>query len=92
MVGRIWLPDVGPVAVAIHAGALHDLSRLAATISQLLELQEPVGAIRAALREGRAPRVAGLEAVLANSWEPARIRGNPGCWRRATCRRSRRAA
>jgi fumarylacetoacetate (FAA) hydrolase family protein len=37
LVGRLWQPGVGPVLVAVHEGGLHDLSRLAPTMSDLLE-------------------------------------------------------
>jgi len=83
LLGRVWLPDVGPVVVTLEGGAFFDLSRLAPTTSQLLELDQPVAAIRSALRDGRAPRVADLEAVLANSWEPTRDSTRP--WLLAPC-------
>ena len=65
LIGRLWLPEVGPVLVAHHEGALFDLSRLAATCSQLLEHEDPAAAVRAALPA--APRIASLADVLANS-------------------------
>ena len=40
LIGRLWLPDVGPVLVAVHEGGLHDLSRIAPTASDLLELDD----------------------------------------------------
>jgi fumarylacetoacetate (FAA) hydrolase family protein len=83
LVGRIWMPDVGPVAVAADAGHLHDLSHVAATTSQLLELDRPVAQIRAALHEGRAPRIAPLVSVIDNSWEPTRDPTRP--WLLAPC-------
>ncbi|MDM0021772.1 fumarylacetoacetate hydrolase family protein [Variovorax saccharolyticus] len=83
LVGRLWLPDVGPVLVAVHEGGLHDLSRVAATASQLLELDDPVGAVREALRDERTQRVASLEQALANSDENRRDRQHP--WLLAPC-------
>ena len=83
LVGRIWVPDVGPVVVNAHEGALHDLSRVAPTTSQLLELDDPVAAIRRAIDERRAPKVAEIEAVLANSWEATRDSRRP--WLLAPC-------
>jgi fumarylacetoacetate (FAA) hydrolase family protein len=65
LIGRLWVPDVGPVLVAHHEGALFDLSRLAATCSQLLEHEDPAAAVRAAL--SAAPRIARLADVLSNS-------------------------
>ena len=36
LVGRLWQPGVGPALVAVHEGGLHDLSKLAPTMSDLL--------------------------------------------------------
>jgi len=83
LLGRVWLPEVGPVVVTLEGGAFFDLSRLAPTTSQLLELDQPVAAIRSALRDRHAPRVAELEPVLANSWEPTRDSTRP--WLLAPC-------
>ena len=81
LIGRIWQPGVGPVVVACHGGALHDLSRLAATTSQLLELDDPADAVRAALPA--AARISGLDAVLANSDEG--VRDAATSWLLAPC-------
>ncbi|MET3498029.1 fumarylacetoacetate hydrolase family protein [Variovorax boronicumulans] len=84
LVGRIWQPGVGPVLVAVHEGGLHDLSTLAPTMSDLLEAQgSPSEAVHAALRGGKAPRIAALDAVLANSDETARDNSQP--WLLAPC-------
>ncbi len=83
LVGRLWLPDIGPVLVAVHEGGLHDLSRVAPTMSQLLELDDPVGAVRLALHDERLTRVASLEATLANSDEARRDTQRP--WLLAPC-------
>ena len=83
LIGRLWQPDVGPVLVAVHQGQLHDLSRIAPTTSQLLELDVPVAHIRTALRDGTAPRIAALDAVLANSDEALRDPAQP--WLLAPC-------
>ena len=84
LVGRIWQPDVGPVLVAVHEGGLHDLSKLAPTMSDLLEGKgSPSEAVRDALHNGKAPRIAALDAVLANSDETARDAGKP--WLLAPC-------
>ena len=45
LVGRLWQPGVGPVLVAVQGDGLHDLSRLAPTMSDLLELREPPAAV-----------------------------------------------
>jgi len=65
LIGRVWQPQVrGPVPVRVEGDAVRDLSGVAATASQLLELSDPVGSIRAA---GALPRLASLPEVLANS-------------------------
>ncbi|BEP45520.1 fumarylacetoacetate hydrolase family protein [Variovorax sp. V15] len=82
LVGRLWHPGVGPALVAVHEGGLHDLSKLAPTMSDLLEGNTPPAeAVRAALRS--APRIAALDEALANSDEAARDTGKP--WLLAPC-------
>ena len=83
LIGRLWQPDVGPVLVAVHEGGLHDLSRIAPTCSDLLEREDPAGAVREALRDKTAPRVAALDAALANSDEAKRDAAQP--WLLAPC-------
>ena len=90
LVGRAWVPAVGPTLVRIQDAEVQDLSPVAATTSQLLDLDDPAAAVRSArgLR-----RVAGLDDVLANSMSPtAATKPRRGSSRPATCRRSRRAA
>jgi fumarylacetoacetate (FAA) hydrolase family protein len=82
LVGRLWQPGVGPVLVAVHDGDLYDLSKLAPTMSDLLEGKEaPAEAVRHALQG--APRIAVLDEVLANSDETARDTTKP--WLLAPC-------
>ena len=72
LIGRVWRPDVavpGPTLVRVQNGELYDLSGVAATASQLLNLDDPVGSIR---RAGPLPRIAPLGDVLANSAEETR--------------------
>ena len=83
LVGRLWQPDVGPVLVAVQGDHLHDLSRVAATMSQLLEGDAPAAAVRAALQDGIAHRIASLDGALANSDETARDTTQP--WLLAPC-------
>ncbi|MBS82206.1 fumarylacetoacetate hydrolase family protein [Variovorax sp.] len=84
LVGRLWQPGVGPVLVAVQGDGLHDLSRLAPTMSDLLELQEPpADAVRRVLRGGQAPCIAALAEVLANSDATARNEDRP--WLLAPC-------
>jgi len=83
LIGRLWQPDVGPVLVGVHQGALHDLSALAPTCSHLLEDADAAARVRAALDGGKAPRLAALPDVLANSDETQRDTTRP--WLLAPC-------
>jgi fumarylacetoacetate (FAA) hydrolase family protein len=81
LVGRLWSPEAeGPVLVRVQGDALHDLSSVAATCSQLLNLDDPVDAIR---RSGPLPRMASLADVLANSVAASRDTRAP--WLLAPC-------
>ena len=81
LIGRLWQPGVGPTVVACHDGMLLDLSRLRATVSQLLELPNVVVAAQAAL--AAATPLAPLASVLANSDEGNRDESHP--WVLAPC-------
>lgn len=90
LIGRIWQPGIGPTLVAVHEGGLHDLSHLAPTLSDLLEAEAPpADVVRDAVQSGKAPRIAHLAEVLANSFESqadetnARDFGQP--WLLAPC-------
>jgi len=81
LVGRVWRAETGgPTLVRVKDGFLEDLSSIAPTSSQLLNLDDPVAAIRGA---GPLPKVAPLPDVLANSAEEARNDGTP--WLLAPC-------
>lgn len=80
LVGRAWMPGAGPTPILIQGGDVFDLSSIAATSSQLLDLDDPVAAIRSA----RAlTRLAALEDVLANSMPDGRDEAVP--WLLAPC-------
>ena len=65
LIGRIWSPAVnGPVLVSIRGDGIYDLSSVAATATQLFELENPADAIN---RVGTLPRLASLQDVLGNS-------------------------
>jgi fumarylacetoacetate (FAA) hydrolase family protein len=81
LLGRVWSPQAdGPVLVRIQGDSLHDLSSVAATCSQLLNLDDPVGAIRT---RGPLPRLASVADVLANSTPDGRDDRVP--WLLAPC-------
>ncbi|HEY7498945.1 MAG TPA: fumarylacetoacetate hydrolase family protein [Vicinamibacterales bacterium] len=48
LIGRIWQHDVGPTLVRVRGNDVYDLSPVAVTCSDLVNLDDPVGAIRAA--------------------------------------------
>jgi len=81
LVGRLWQPGIGPTPVVCRDGGLFDVSAVAATVSQLLEIEAPATALRQAL--DRAPRIAELAPVLANSDESTRDASLP--WLLAPC-------
>ena len=65
LVGRVWRHgDIpGPSVVVIRGGEVRDMSRLAPTVSELLNMDDPVSAFRA--HEGE--RIGTIEEILANS-------------------------
>jgi len=79
LVGRAWVEGLGPVLVGVRPDGLVDLSRLAPTMTQLLELDDPAAAVRGF----DAPRLADTAAVLANSAHDAQAPGLP--WLMAPC-------
>ena len=79
LVGRAWVEGCGPIPVRITADGVHDLSGLAPTCSQLLELPDVAQAVRAHAGQ----RIAGTPAVLVNSAFDARFPALP--WLLAPC-------
>ena len=63
LIGRIWLPGTGPVLVRMQPDGVYDLSALALTCSELLELPDTAQRVRALA----APRLADTATVLAAS-------------------------
>ncbi|CAG0961794.1 hypothetical protein BURK1_00753 [Burkholderiales bacterium] len=81
LIGRAWLPDAsGPSPVAVRDGGVFDLSPVAATVSEILNLADPVGAVRSAQRLAR---IGSASDLLANSDEAARDATRP--WLLAPC-------
>src|SRR3954468_6366482 len=81
LVGRVWRPEVeGPAVVWVQDDELYDLSSVAPTCSQLLELPDPVASIRAAQR---LPRIGSFRDALSNSNEEHRNPRAP--WLLAPC-------
>src|SRR5204862_905145 len=74
LAGRVWLPDAGgPAVVAVRADGVHDISRLAPTMRDLGEADNPA----AIIREGKGQRIGELTAILANTPETGRDARKP---------------
>lgn len=67
-VGRVWLPEQGPAVVLVKADVVYDISKSVATVSALLEVDDPVAYLRAL---PLAEPLAELSPLLQNS-DPAR--------------------
>ncbi len=81
LIGRVWLPEAdGPALVTIRDDGVFDLSAVAATSAQFLNLPDPLAALRGA---GPLPRIAGLADVLANTDPRSRNETQP--WFLAPC-------
>ena len=63
LIARLWQPGLGPVLVKIASDDVYDLSSVAATSSQLLELTDPAGAVACQ----NLPRLTSLTSLLANA-------------------------
>jgi len=79
LIGRAYVAGVGPMLVQVRPDGVFDLSLLAATCSQLLELPR----LPDVLRGHAAQRIASTEGVLANSAFDARDASLP--WFLAPC-------
>ena len=83
LIGRLWLPDTGPVLVAVTPQSVLDLSKLAPTCSALLEQDQPAQRVRQWMANEQATWLADTDAVLANSNEAVRDPAMP--WFMAPC-------
>ena len=81
LIGRVWVDGSGPVLALVSADGVYDLSRVAATASQLLELPDAALAVRAA--SASLPRLGDTAEVLANTAADARNASLP--WLLAPC-------
>lgn len=65
LIGRAWIPGAvaGPSSIVLRADGVFDLSARFATLSQLLELDDPLQAVR----ETAGSFVGSIEALLANT-------------------------
>jgi len=81
LVGRLWMHDTGPVLVLVSPRGVLDLSSVAATACQLLELPDLARRVRSA--EPTLPLLAATADVLANSALEGRNTRQP--WLLAPC-------
>lgn len=81
LVGRVWIEGTGPVLALVTPDGVYDLSSVAPTASQLLELPGVAKVVRAAA--AKLPRLASTAEVLANSAEDAHDTRLP--WLLAPC-------
>src|SRR5688572_21176246 len=81
LIGRAHVPGVdGPALVALVGHDVVDITHVAPTCSALLELDDPVAAVRSA---DAAPRLGPLAEILANTPAPTRDTSRP--WLLAPC-------
>ena len=74
LAGRVWRPDVeGPAVVAVRDDGVYDISEHAPTMRDLAESENVVSIVQ----NGSGPIVGGLDAILANTPEASRDRGQP---------------
>ena len=87
LAGRVWLPDAGgPAVVAVRADGVYDISRLAPTMRDLCEADDPA----AIVRDGKGERIGALaDDPRQHAGRRSRCEASPGCSRPSTCRPSR---
>jgi fumarylacetoacetate (FAA) hydrolase family protein len=83
LIGRLWVPNKGPVVVAVTAQHVFDLSALAQTCSGLLEQDHVAEKVHRWITSGQAPLLAKTPEALANSDEAVRDASKP--WFMAPC-------
>ena len=83
LIGRLWVPGLGPVVCAVTPSEVLDLSGLAPTCSQLLEQPQVATQVRAYLNAAKAPHLTSTAQALANSDEMQRKADQP--WFLAPC-------
>ena len=83
LIGRLWVPGLGPFVVAVTPEDVLDLSALATTSSALLELADVASKVRTFVISGQAKRLASTAEALANSDETQRQADQP--WFMAPC-------
>ncbi|MEO8008949.1 MAG: fumarylacetoacetate hydrolase, partial [Betaproteobacteria bacterium] len=69
LIGRAWVPgrNAGPSPVLVADAQAWDLSRIVPTVSELLNLEDPVKVAHAAVKSGRAKPVGSIGDLIANA-------------------------
>jgi fumarylacetoacetate (FAA) hydrolase family protein len=75
LLGRVWLPHVGPTVIAIRGGEAIDVSRAYPLSALLLNEPEPATALRGALAQGQS--LGPILPIIGNSWEEGRDPSRP---------------
>jgi fumarylacetoacetate (FAA) hydrolase family protein len=83
LIGRLWVPNKGPVVVAVTTQYVLDLSALAQTCSDLLEQDDVAEKVHRWITSGQAQPLAKTPEALANSEESVRDASKP--WFMAPC-------
>ncbi|HEX4986369.1 MAG TPA: fumarylacetoacetate hydrolase family protein [Burkholderiales bacterium] len=79
LVGRAWMPgrNGGPSPIAVAQGRAWDLSRVAPTTSELLNMREPVRVVREAIAGGWAKPAGAIADLAANAHADRRDPAGP---------------
>jgi fumarylacetoacetate (FAA) hydrolase family protein len=79
LIGRAWLPGplAGPSPVLLSGGKVYDLSQVVPTSAELINSDDPVGAARSAIKNGRGTAVGMVGDMLANSAADRRDENRP---------------
>ena len=79
LIGRAWVPgrSAGPSPVLAADGKVWDLSRVAPTVSELLNMQDPAKVARDAISSGWAKPVGAIADLVANSHADRRDASRP---------------
>ena len=75
LLGRVWLPGVGPAVIAVRQGKAIDISQSHPLSALLLNEAEPAKALAAAAAKGR--DLGPIGAIIDNSEEPRRDEAKP---------------
>jgi fumarylacetoacetate (FAA) hydrolase family protein len=70
LLGRVWLPQVGPAVISTRGGEAIDISRSYPLSALLLNEAQPAAALKAAATRGQS--LGPVAAIVENSWEERR--------------------